>query len=363
MSDITLSAGVRQNLLALQTTAAQLSTTQEDLATGKSVNSALDNPTNYFTSQSLDYRANDLSALLDSIGQAQQTLTTADQGITSLTNLVQSAKSIANQALQAPLGTVNYTPIAGTTAIANDTTQVTSTATVASVVGGLVASQQATATIDATGISNLSNGQTLTFQLGNGTVYTATFTTAAGNGSTTFHTAADLATDLTGDFGTAATVSSAGGGVTVTSNDVTNDFTLGGTGEAAAQSGSVTDFTTTAHVQGDALTITDAAGHSASFYYVASNAQAADGTFTSAANLVSAITNAASNVHTAITSATAPGGDIQLDSNGALTIAGNIGNALGINGTTSANFNQTLNSLTGTLTVQVGTNSTHTITF
>ena len=83
MGDITLSAGVRQNLLALQSTASLLSTTQEDLATGKKVNSALDNPSNYFTSQSLNNRANDLNALLDSIGQAQQTLNTADQFVTA----------------------------------------------------------------------------------------------------------------------------------------------------------------------------------------------------------------------------------------------------------------------------------------
>src|ERR1700726_1005550 len=103
MGNIVLSAGVRQNLLSLQTTAQLMSTTQNRLATGKKVNSALDNPSNFFTSQSLSNRASDLNALLDSIGQAQQTLTLADQGITSLTNLVQSAKSIANQALQSPI--------------------------------------------------------------------------------------------------------------------------------------------------------------------------------------------------------------------------------------------------------------------
>src|SRR3984957_16492108 len=192
MSDITLSSGVRQNLLSLQSTSQLLATTQGDLATGKKVNSAADNPTSYFTSQSLNNRANDLSSLLDSIGQAQQTIATADGGITSLTNLVQSAKSLATQAQQSTLGTVNYTAITGTTAIAADTTQAVSTATVASKVGGVVASVQATAALDATGISNLSNNDQLTFQLGSGTVYTATFTTAAGNGTTTFHTAADL---------------------------------------------------------------------------------------------------------------------------------------------------------------------------
>ena len=69
MSDIVLSPGVRQNLLALQDTANLLSITQNRLATGKKVNSALDNPANFFTSQALDTRATDLNALLDSKGK------------------------------------------------------------------------------------------------------------------------------------------------------------------------------------------------------------------------------------------------------------------------------------------------------
>jgi flagellin len=101
-SNITLSSAVRQNLLSLQNTAALSSLTQNRLATGKKVNSALDNPGNFFTSQSLNNRASDLNSLLDSIGQATQTLKAADQGITSLTKLVESAKSIAKQARQAP---------------------------------------------------------------------------------------------------------------------------------------------------------------------------------------------------------------------------------------------------------------------
>ena len=101
-SNITLSAGVRQNLLSLQSTASLMALTQNRLATGKKVNSALDNPTNFFTSQSLSNRASDLNSLLNSIGQAQKTLEAADKGLTSLTKLVESAKSIAKQARQAP---------------------------------------------------------------------------------------------------------------------------------------------------------------------------------------------------------------------------------------------------------------------
>ena len=102
MGDIVLSAGVRQNLLSLQNTADLMATTQNRLATGKKVNSALDNPGNFFTSQALSNRASDLNSLLDSIGQSQKTLEAADHGITSITKLVESAKSIARQARQAP---------------------------------------------------------------------------------------------------------------------------------------------------------------------------------------------------------------------------------------------------------------------
>ncbi len=71
-SNITLSAGVRQNLLALQNTASLLSTTQNRLATGKKVNSALDNPTNFFTSSALSSRASDLGKLLELDGERHQ---------------------------------------------------------------------------------------------------------------------------------------------------------------------------------------------------------------------------------------------------------------------------------------------------
>jgi flagellin len=100
MSNITLSAGIRQNLLSLQNTSADLTTTQEALATGKKVNTAFDNPTSYFTSQSLNNRANDLSALLDQIGQGQQTLDAANNGLTGLTSLLEQALSTAQQAQQ-----------------------------------------------------------------------------------------------------------------------------------------------------------------------------------------------------------------------------------------------------------------------
>jgi flagellin-like hook-associated protein FlgL len=104
MSGIVLSASVRQNLLSLQSTADLLSTTQNRLATGKKVNTALDNPTNFFTAASLDSRASDINNLLDGIGNGVQVLQAANTGITSLQKLVDTAKSIANQVLQTTVG-------------------------------------------------------------------------------------------------------------------------------------------------------------------------------------------------------------------------------------------------------------------
>ena len=121
MSSIVLSASVRQNLLSLQSTASLLATTQNDLATGNKVNSALDNPTSFFTAASLNNRASDINNLLDSIGNGVQVLQAANTGITSLQSLVASAQSVANQVLQTPVGystksAVSTTAISGANA-------------------------------------------------------------------------------------------------------------------------------------------------------------------------------------------------------------------------------------------------------
>ncbi|MGF6313210.1 flagellin-like hook-associated protein FlgL [Bradyrhizobium sp. i1.8.4] len=117
MSDIILSSSVRQNLLSLQSTADLLSTTQNRLATGKKVNTALDNPTNFFTAQSLDNRASDINNLLDGIGNGVQVLQSANTGITSLQKLVDTAKSIANQVLQSPTGYTTRSTVTSTAAL------------------------------------------------------------------------------------------------------------------------------------------------------------------------------------------------------------------------------------------------------
>src|ERR1700755_674037 len=100
MSDIVLSAGCRPNLLKLQQTSDLITQTQTKLATGKRVNTALDNPVNYFTAQGLSNRANDLGNLLDSMSSAFNTIQAANNGITSITKLVQSAQALVSQAQQ-----------------------------------------------------------------------------------------------------------------------------------------------------------------------------------------------------------------------------------------------------------------------
>ena len=98
--DIVLTAGVRSNLLQLQKTAALITNTQTKLATGKRVNSALDNPINFFTAEGLTNRANDLGNLLDATSSGISTIQAANNGITSITKLVQSAQALASQAQQ-----------------------------------------------------------------------------------------------------------------------------------------------------------------------------------------------------------------------------------------------------------------------
>lgn len=100
MSDISLSKAVRSNLLSLQNTASMMAKTQERLATGNKVNSALDNPTNFFTASALNSRAGDLGQLMDSMANGIQTLEAADNGLTAITKTLESMQSTLRQARQ-----------------------------------------------------------------------------------------------------------------------------------------------------------------------------------------------------------------------------------------------------------------------
>ncbi|MGY3367522.1 hypothetical protein ACVWZL_004647 [Bradyrhizobium sp. GM2.4] len=225
MSGIVLSASVRQNLLSLQSTADLLATTQNRLSTGKSVNSALDNPTNFFTAQSLDNRASDINNLLDGIANGVQVLQAANTGLTSLQKLIDSAKSIANQALQTTVGystksNVSTTIAGATAADLRGTTSFASAIASSNVLydGTAGGTHAATSAITLGATQGVNTGATAT--AGDGT-------TALSAGITLIASGAATATGLVGNAQPAD-------GDTLTVNGKTITFRLGAAPAAAA---------------------------------------------------------------------------------------------------------------------------------
>ncbi|WP_439496719.1 flagellin N-terminal helical domain-containing protein [Bosea sp. (in: a-proteobacteria)] len=98
MANTILTSGVRNNLLTLQQTTAEQGAIQNRLATGRRVNSAIDNPINFFTAAGLNDRAGQLNGLLDGISNGIQTIQSASKGIDGIIKLVQSAQSTIKQA-------------------------------------------------------------------------------------------------------------------------------------------------------------------------------------------------------------------------------------------------------------------------
>jgi flagellin len=222
MSGIVLSASVRQNLLSLQSTADLLSTTQNRLATGNKVNSALDNPTNFFTSQGLDNRANDISNLLDSIGNGVQVLQAANTGLTSLQKLVDTAKSIANQVLQT---TVGYSTLGSAT----------------TTVGAVGSASDLT-----TGGTTTLQGKTVILTPATGSALTLTFDNTAGAGKVNSLSALNAAISAAG-IGVTASISSTGF-LTFSSSNDNGSQAITVAGGAAANTVQITGTTVAAGV-------------------------------------------------------------------------------------------------------------------
>jgi len=101
LSTINLTAGMRANLFSLQKTSKDMEVTQNRLSTGLKVNTALDDPLNFFAAQEHRTRAGDLASRKDGMSEAIQTIKTANNGIESITNLIAQAKSLAQSALSA----------------------------------------------------------------------------------------------------------------------------------------------------------------------------------------------------------------------------------------------------------------------
>ena len=305
MADIVLSSSVRQNLLSLQSTASLLATTQSRLSTGNKVNSALDNPTNYFTSQSLNNRASDISNLLDGVSNGVQVLQAANTGITSLQKLVDSAKSVANQALQASVGystKANITSAAVTnsgSAVGASDLRGLGTVVDNSVTGAVVNLGSTTGTIAATtalsalgtagtaiadGDAITVNGKTITFNTSNTTTAQTSSTDPTGN--TTFYlgttgtapkvsdllSAIDTASGNTGTGSVASSVANSGaaGSALALHTGVNNDLVIGGasgvlsklglTAATTNRTGDTLSFTALGNGQATTITFGDGTG-------------------------------------------------------------------------------------------------------
>ncbi len=253
MSDIVLSASVRQNLLSLQSTADLLSTTQNRLATGNKVNSALDNPTNFFTAQGLNNRASDINNLLDSIGNGVQVLQAANTGITSIQKLVDTAKSIANQALQTPSGYSTKSEASATITGATASNLLGGTTTAAT-------NAKTTSTVDLSGGIDASGGAK-TFTINGQTVTLATNGGSGGDGN---YSISDIEAAINGTTGVGVNATDDGAGHLVLTSTGTagaaDAITLGGTDVAAVFGATPTetagaDASTTGGLSGTTLSI------------------------------------------------------------------------------------------------------------
>jgi flagellin len=267
MSGITLSASVRQNLLSLQSTADLLSTTQGRLASGKKVNSALDNPTNFFTAQGLDNRAGDISNLLDSIGNGVQVLQSANTGITSLQKLVDTAKSIANQVLQTPVGYATKSTVTSTAITGATSDNLLGPGTNATVTGTAIPGATATTTKLSALTTAITTSDSFTI---NGK--TISFASTTGNSVSSAGASLDLSTATVGDLLgaidtiTGATTASTLGATKLTlSTGTTTALTIGGTAGTLTALGltAATTAITPPALSGQTLTIAATGGGTA----------------------------------------------------------------------------------------------------
>ena len=107
IGEIGLTSSMRSNLISLQTTARLLGQTEERLATGKRVNTAVDNPANFFAAQGATSRAGQLTGLKDGISEAIQTVKAADSGIKGVLTTIETLRGVLTQARSAINDTVN----------------------------------------------------------------------------------------------------------------------------------------------------------------------------------------------------------------------------------------------------------------
>lgn len=105
IGDVSLTSSMRSVLVSLQQNASLLDRTSGRLATGKKVNTALDNPANFFAAKGHSDRASQLDARKDAMGEAIQMIKAADNGVKGITTLVENLRGIINQARDAGAAT------------------------------------------------------------------------------------------------------------------------------------------------------------------------------------------------------------------------------------------------------------------
>ncbi|KQW77043.1 hypothetical protein ASC89_17710 [Devosia sp. Root413D1] len=267
MPEVNLSKAVRSNLLSLQSTAASMAKTQERLATGLKVNTALDNPTNFFTAASLNSRASDMANLLDSMSNGIKTIEAADNGLTSITKTVESMQSALRQARQdKSFKTMSY---------ALDSTAIgTATAKTISFEGGSVGTTPVSINLNTTGAGSAATAGTVS------STFASTVTFDDPGDQLNFSVAVDggAATAVTIDAQTLTDAGIVGGAITsgadlraavaqaLTDASITG-VTVGGSGTAMSLTSNTTGATSSVAISavgvvngGGANTITNTSG-------------------------------------------------------------------------------------------------------
>jgi len=245
MADVTLSNAIRTNLLSLQNTSDLLGKTQGRLATGKKVNSALDNPTNFFTASALQSRSSDISRLLDSVSNGIQTLRAADTGIKSLTKLVENSQATARQALQAPKGQYEYSKaaIGGTTELTGDlAARAQSTVPIAADISHLRGATAIPADDPAKHVGSLDVSAYTTVAGDAGNIVINGTTIAVAGGQTTATVVSNINAQ-TATTGVAASVNATTGRLELTQTSNAADFNLTGSTVATLAAFGLTDAT------------------------------------------------------------------------------------------------------------------------
>ena len=365
MSDITLTSSIRKNLLSLQNASKLLDTTSERLSTGKKVNSALDNPSSFFTARGLTNRASDLTGRKDGLGQAISLLQATDKSITSITTLVDQAKATAQAAEEASTAGITSLTSAsasfvgtGETGVATLSTEAiaattanTSALSIKGQTGTIVNTSSTLTQMTGAGVADAST-LIFTLQLDQGqTIPAGTAGTSTINGASTITqtlTALNALTGITAAFNTATgaiDIVGIGGlelGFTGTSkysadtglNVVATDGTATATTSLIASAGSATF---------------NAAGTSAGMaaaVFGLTDANATDIIFTIDGNATAAITAQYLTVDALANTISALSADITATFNATtkkIDITGSNGTVIQLNGTTALEFGVTEN--------------------